>query len=51
MVSNPKKGDTVIVGYKKSLKAWFPLEAKRGTIAIVCKARRGNLFYTKDLTQ
>lgn len=40
MVSNPKRGDAVIIRYKKSLKSWFPLEGKQGTIAIVCKARR-----------
>lgn len=40
MVSNPRKGDLVIVRYKKSLKSWFPLEGKAGTITVVCKARR-----------
>ncbi len=40
MVSNPRKDDLVIVRYKKSLKSWFPLEGKTGTIAIACKARR-----------
>jgi len=40
MISNPRIGTPVIVRYKKSLKTWFPLEGKRGTIAIVCKARR-----------
>lgn len=40
MVSNPRKGDLVVVRYKKSLKSWFPLEGKTGTIDVVCKARR-----------
>lgn len=40
MVSNPQPGDVVIVRYKRSLKHWFPLEGKRGVVAIVCKARR-----------
>lgn len=40
MVSNPRVGDAVTIRYKKSLKSWFPLEGKTGTIAIVCKARR-----------
>lgn len=40
MVSNPSVGDKVIIRYKKSLKAWFPLEGKTGTIAIVCKVKR-----------
>lgn len=40
MVSNPSIGATVTVKYKKSLKGWFPLEGKTGTITIVCKAKR-----------
>lgn len=40
MVSNPEVGDRVIIRYKKSLKDWFPLEGKTGTVQIVCKARR-----------
>jgi hypothetical protein len=40
MVSNPKVGDRVYIRYKKSLKDWFPLEGKIGTVAIVCKQRR-----------
>lgn len=40
MVSNPRRGDTVIIRYKKQLKHWFPLEGKTGVIHIVCKARR-----------
>ena len=40
MVSNPRRGDAVTIRYKKSLKSWFPLEGKTGTIHIVCKARR-----------
>lgn len=40
MVSNPRKGDAVVIRYKKSLKSWFPLEGKIGTVRIVCKARR-----------
>lgn len=40
MVSNPKVGDRVVIRYKKTLKDWFPLEAKVGTVAIVCKQRK-----------
>ena len=40
MVSNPRRGDAVIIRYKKALKHWFPLEGKTGTIHIVCEARR-----------
>lgn len=40
MISNPMVGDKVLIRYKKSLKSWFPLEGKTGTITIVCKARR-----------
>ena len=39
MVSNPRKGDAVIIRYKKSLKSWFPLEGKTGIIQIVGTAR------------
>jgi hypothetical protein len=40
MVSNPQIGALVEVRYKKKLKAWFPLEGKRGIVTVVCKARR-----------
>lgn len=40
MVSRPKRGQRVIVRYKKSLKAWFPLEGQIGTVEIVCLAQR-----------
>lgn len=40
MMSFPKLGTPVVIKYKKTLKSWFPLEGKRGTIAVVCKARK-----------
>ncbi len=40
MISNPQKGTSVVVRYKKSLKHWFPLEGKTGVVVIVCKAKR-----------
>lgn len=40
MVSNPRKGDVVVIRYKKSLKNWFPLEGKTGIIEVICRSRR-----------
>lgn len=40
MVSNPQRGDRVVVRYKRALKGWFPLEGRVGVVMIVCRAKR-----------